>query len=171
MTILIHQIPVSLGGVTLPWDSGAVVGMLEGGVFLSMIFILYEWKWASIPILPLYIFKIRSVSLIMIQTSMVGIVYYGNLCNIPHITSLIVSFPSGLFPHGSSAKPFSCWRFSYSFKYKPRLPLLNDYSCNTSYLISYCWHCAVTNRKIQSDNLVRFWTLDYWSVWCPFQTH
>jgi hypothetical protein len=164
MTILIQQIPVSLGGVNLPWDSGAIVGMLEGGIFLLMIFILYEWKGASIPILPLYIFKIRSISLIMIQTSMVGIVYYGNLCNFPHISSLIDSFPSGLFPHCSSAKRFPCRRFSYSSKYKPLLPLLNEYSCNTSYLIPNCWHCAVANRTIQSDNLVRFWTLDHWAV-------
>ena len=80
MTPLNLQVPVSLGGVTLPWTSGPVIGMLEGGIFISILFILYEWKGARIPILPLYIFKIRSVSLIMIQTSLVGIVYYGNLC-------------------------------------------------------------------------------------------
>lgn len=73
---------MSLGGVTLPWLSAPVIGMLEGGFFLSIFFILWEWRGASIPIVPLHIFRIRSVSLIMVQTGLQGIVYYGNLCEV-----------------------------------------------------------------------------------------
>ena len=48
------------GGVSYPWDSATVVGLIVFGLFTIGLFFLNEWKLAKYPIMPLRIFKYRS---------------------------------------------------------------------------------------------------------------
>jgi hypothetical protein len=53
--------------------------MLIIGCLLWLSFLVVEWKVAALPVLPLHLFKYRTVSAIFAQTVFVGMVYYGNL--------------------------------------------------------------------------------------------
>ena len=77
-TILL-LIPVSGGGATYAWDSPLVISMFVIGGLLYIAFVVYEWRFARLPIMPIEPFKNLSVSLVMAQTFLVGIVYYGQL--------------------------------------------------------------------------------------------
>jgi len=46
------MVPVSGGGVTYPWNSPLVIVLLTLGVLLYIIFVIYEAKYAKIPIMP-----------------------------------------------------------------------------------------------------------------------
>ena len=74
-SLMLMWIPASLGGLTLPWSHPVIIGMIEGGLFIASLFVVYEGKIASIRVLRLHIFKIRSVGIIMIQTCLVGFIY------------------------------------------------------------------------------------------------
>jgi hypothetical protein len=87
-------VSVSGGGVKYAWNSAIVIVMLTLGVVLYIVFILYEIYVARIPIMPsksivkpflhaVYLFAIPSVALILWQTFLVGIVYYGVLYYLP----------------------------------------------------------------------------------------
>ncbi|KAG8740675.1 hypothetical protein FRC10_004053 [Ceratobasidium sp. 414] len=52
---------ISWGGSEYPWSSGHVIGTLVTGCVSSIAFVLWQWKGATIPLMPLYIFKIRVV--------------------------------------------------------------------------------------------------------------
>ena len=46
------QVPVSGGGVTYAWDSALVIVLLTLGGLLFILFVVYEAKFAKIPIMP-----------------------------------------------------------------------------------------------------------------------
>ena len=50
--IYIFQIPLSQGGMALPWDSPLIIGMLVAGVVLVGVFLVVEWKFARLPVIP-----------------------------------------------------------------------------------------------------------------------
>ncbi|KAG8718188.1 hypothetical protein FRC09_013041 [Ceratobasidium sp. 395] len=52
---------ISWGGSEYPWDSGHVIGTLIAGGVSSIAFVLWQWKGATIPLMPLHIFKNRVV--------------------------------------------------------------------------------------------------------------
>lgn len=45
-------IPISGGGAYFEWDSPLVIGMLTVGCLCFMGFVLWEWKWAKLPMIP-----------------------------------------------------------------------------------------------------------------------
>ncbi|EGP88126.1 putative major facilitator superfamily transporter [Zymoseptoria tritici IPO323] len=45
------------GGVTAPWDSALVLCLIIFGVLTLALFLLYEWKFAKYPIMPMAIFS------------------------------------------------------------------------------------------------------------------
>lgn len=47
-----EQIPLSGGGATYSWSSVLVIAMLTIGCVLAVVFVLYEWKLAPVPIMP-----------------------------------------------------------------------------------------------------------------------
>ncbi|KAG8740607.1 hypothetical protein FRC10_004109 [Ceratobasidium sp. 414] len=57
--------------------------MLTSGSLLAAFFILVEWRLASLPVLPLYLFRIKNVIIIYATTFLTGIVYYCNLYFLP----------------------------------------------------------------------------------------
>lgn len=45
------------GGVTAPWDSAEVLCLIIIGVFTIALFLIWEWKFAKYPIMPMAIFS------------------------------------------------------------------------------------------------------------------
>jgi Na+(H+)/acetate symporter ActP len=45
-------VPISGGGTTFAWDSATVVALLVAGVVVGAAFIVSQWKFARLPILP-----------------------------------------------------------------------------------------------------------------------
>lgn len=82
--VILLLIPVSQGGhAGTPWDSPEIIAMLcVGGVCLAA-FILIEWKWAKLPMMPLEMFKIPSVSAMLAQSFLLGAAYYSYVYFVP----------------------------------------------------------------------------------------
>jgi hypothetical protein len=60
-----------------------VTAMITSGGILGIIFLLVEWKWASIPILPLRMFRSKNILILSITTLATGVVYWCNLFFLP----------------------------------------------------------------------------------------
>lgn len=52
MQLIPAKVPLSGGGVTYAWKSPLVIVMITIGAILALIFIIFEWKIAKVPILP-----------------------------------------------------------------------------------------------------------------------
>lgn len=48
------------GGVTAPWDSALVLCLIIFGVFTFSLFLVWEWRFAKYPIMPLALFSSRT---------------------------------------------------------------------------------------------------------------
>jgi hypothetical protein len=48
---------IQYGGVTAPWDSALVLCLIIFGLVTLTLFLLYEWKFAKYPIMPMAIFS------------------------------------------------------------------------------------------------------------------
>jgi predicted MFS family arabinose efflux permease len=81
--ILLLLIPISGGGTYFEWSSTMVISMLTLGSISAVLFILVEWKWSAMPMMPLYVFKNPAVCAILIQNFLFGIVYYSHLYYLP----------------------------------------------------------------------------------------
>ncbi|WWD19942.1 hypothetical protein CI109_104415 [Kwoniella shandongensis] len=72
-------VPLSGGGSTFPWDGPVVITLfIVGGVSLAA-FIYVEAKVARLPLFPGRILTNRNVCLLVIQTWLVGMVFYGGI--------------------------------------------------------------------------------------------
>ncbi|GAA5969764.1 hypothetical protein JCM11641_008035 [Rhodosporidiobolus odoratus] len=65
-------LPLNWGGTSFPWVSGPVLGCLFAGIFTFVLFMLWEWKVAKIPVVPPFIFKQRTVAAIFASTFFSG---------------------------------------------------------------------------------------------------
>jgi MFS family permease len=82
--VILLLIPISEGGHEgTPWNSAEVITMLCVGGVCFIAFILVEWKWARLPIMPLGMFKIRSVAAMLAQSFFLGASYYSYLYFLP----------------------------------------------------------------------------------------
>lgn len=81
--ILLLLIPISGGGTYFEWNSPMVISMLTLGGICMVLFVLVEWRWAIMPMMPLHLFKIPAVCAIIIQNFLFGIVYYSHLYYLP----------------------------------------------------------------------------------------
>ncbi|KAJ0421543.1 major facilitator superfamily domain-containing protein [Aspergillus carlsbadensis] len=82
-TILI-LVPLSRGGSALSWTSPAVIMMLSAGVFLYGVFLIAEWRFVKLPILPLHLFRSSPSTNILLATNLIiGWVFWSNLFYIP----------------------------------------------------------------------------------------
>jgi MFS family permease len=57
--------------------------MIVLGSIFMILFVLVEWKWAKMPMMPLHLFKNPAVCAIIIQNFCLGIVYYAHLYFLP----------------------------------------------------------------------------------------
>jgi MFS family permease len=81
--ILLLLIPISGGGTYFDWASPMVITMLTLGSICAIIFLVVEWKFAAMPMMPLYLFRNQAVCVILIQNFFFGIVYYSHLYYLP----------------------------------------------------------------------------------------
>ncbi len=81
--ILLLLIPISGGGTYFEWNSPMVVSMLSLGGICMVLFIIVEWRFAAMPMMPLHLFKLPGVCAIIIQCLLFGIVYYSHLYYLP----------------------------------------------------------------------------------------
>lgn len=81
--ILLLLIPISGGGTYFEWSSPMVISMLTLGSISAVLFILVEWKWSAMPMMPLYVYKNPAVCAILIQNFLFGMVYYSHLYYLP----------------------------------------------------------------------------------------
>ncbi|KAF4854415.1 Efflux pump dotC [Colletotrichum siamense] len=82
-SVLLLLIPLSGGGVTYPWSSPFVIASVTVGAVLGVLFVLFEWKLAKLPIMPLRLFKDSKCSFLYGQTFLMGQAYFGNLFYFP----------------------------------------------------------------------------------------
>ena len=81
--IMLILIPVSGGGTYFEWSSPMVISMLTLGGICLVAFLIVEWKFAVMPMMPLNLFKNPAVFAILTQNFLFGIVYYSHLYYLP----------------------------------------------------------------------------------------
>ncbi|ELU43283.1 TRI12 domain-containing protein [Rhizoctonia solani AG-1 IA] len=82
-SIVLILVPISGGGTYYSWNSALVIAMVSVGSVLVIIFLLVEWRIATLPILPLHLFRVKNILIIYMTTIMTGIIYYCNLYFLP----------------------------------------------------------------------------------------
>ncbi|KAK1635821.1 major facilitator superfamily transporter [Colletotrichum phormii] len=89
---LLLLVPLSGGGVTYPWSSPFVVAGVVVGAVLAVLFVLYEWKLAKLPIMPLRLYQAPHCSALFGQTFLMGQAYFGNLFYLPIYFQSILNY-------------------------------------------------------------------------------
>lgn len=77
------------GGVTYPWSSAPVLAPLIIGVVILCLFLIWEAKFAALPIIPVHIFRNKTVSGVYIVTLMNGMTFFSMLYYIPQFLQLV----------------------------------------------------------------------------------
>lgn len=90
--VLLVLIPLSGGGVQHAWNSALVITMLTVGVCTAFAFILYEWKLAPIPIMPVRLVKYPHCPALYIQNFFTGMCFYGNFFYLPIYFQSVLGF-------------------------------------------------------------------------------
>jgi hypothetical protein len=89
---LLLLIPLSGGGVTYAWSSAFFIGVTLTGVVLTILFVLYEWKLAFLPIMPLRLFRASHCWALYLQSFLTGLAYFGNFFYLPIYFQSILRF-------------------------------------------------------------------------------
>jgi MFS family permease len=133
-------IPISGGGAYFPWNSPMVISMLAIGGASLVLFVLIEWKFATIPMMPsqfrTYLFKIYQLTpktvtvyrnpaivILLVQSFLLGAVYQSTVYYIPlylqnaHQVSSIIS-AALLAPLGGIQSVFSTLSGLYITRYR-----------------------------------------------------
>lgn len=87
LTLLL--IPITGGGSTYPWNSTIVIAMFVVGGVLFFVFLLVEAKFATLPMVPLRIFKSPLVCLILLSNFFFGMLYFGFLYYAPYYYQMV----------------------------------------------------------------------------------
>jgi hypothetical protein len=80
---LLLLIPLSGGGVTYAWSSAFFISATVAGVILMILFVLYEWKVATLPIMPLRLYRAPHCWALYMQAFLTGLAYFGNFFYLP----------------------------------------------------------------------------------------
>ncbi|KAF8520350.1 MFS general substrate transporter [Hysterangium stoloniferum] len=72
-------LPLVWGGVTFSWVSAPVLGTLISGIFVIVLFCLWEWKGARLPIVPMHIFRHSTVTGVYIVMFINGFIFWISL--------------------------------------------------------------------------------------------
>ncbi|KAF5020878.1 hypothetical protein F66182_7080 [Fusarium sp. NRRL 66182] len=80
---LLLLIPMSGGGVTYAWDSAFFIAAVVISVILAILFVLFEWKMAKLPIMPLRLYKAPHCWALYLQAFLGGMTYFGNFFYLP----------------------------------------------------------------------------------------
>ncbi|KIJ08615.1 hypothetical protein PAXINDRAFT_88612 [Paxillus involutus ATCC 200175] len=93
-------LPLIWGCVKFPWNSPIVLAPLCSGVLVIFLFCCWEWKGASLPIIPMYIFKHVTVSGVYIAAFVNGFLYYSSIYYLPQLFQVALGYSpirSGVF--------------------------------------------------------------------------
>ncbi|KAF9772190.1 hypothetical protein IL306_010116 [Fusarium sp. DS 682] len=80
---LLLLIPISGGGVTYSWTSAFFIATVVISVFLAVLFVLFEWKIAKLPIMPLRLYRAPHCWALYLQSFLTGLAYFGNFFYLP----------------------------------------------------------------------------------------
>ncbi|KAH7131047.1 major facilitator superfamily domain-containing protein [Dactylonectria macrodidyma] len=83
IAIIFILIPVSGGGAYFSWDSPMVISMLAIGGLSTFLFLIWELKFAKLPMMPLNIYKSPIVVVMLVQNFLFGAVYQSYLYYMP----------------------------------------------------------------------------------------
>ncbi|KAI0095711.1 major facilitator superfamily domain-containing protein [Nemania sp. FL0031] len=81
--IILLLVPISGGGAYFPWASPMVISMLVLGSVSLFLFVLWEWRIAKLPMIPVQIFRSLDVFIILGQNFVLGCVYQALLYYLP----------------------------------------------------------------------------------------
>ncbi|TFK32430.1 major facilitator superfamily domain-containing protein [Crucibulum laeve] len=84
--------PLIWGGVTFPWKSAVVLAPLCSGFVVVVLFCLWEWKGARLPIIPMHIFKHSTVCGVYITMFVNGFVYFSSLYYLPQFFQVVLGY-------------------------------------------------------------------------------
>ncbi|RDB20605.1 Efflux pump FUS6 [Hypsizygus marmoreus] len=85
-------LPLIWGGVTFPWRSPTILAPLFSGFLVMVLFCLWEWKGARLPIVPMYIFKHMTVTGVYITMFMNGFVFFSSLYYLPQFFQVVLGY-------------------------------------------------------------------------------
>ncbi|KAF8189751.1 MFS general substrate transporter [Pholiota molesta] len=85
-------LPLIWGGVTFPWTSAAVLATLFSGILVCILFCIWEWKGATLPIVPMYMFKDSTISGVYITMFINGFVYFSTLYYLPQYFQVVLGY-------------------------------------------------------------------------------
>ncbi|KAF8869428.1 major facilitator superfamily-domain-containing protein [Infundibulicybe gibba] len=85
-------LPLIWGGVTFPWKSAIVLAPLFSGFLVIVIFCLWEWKGARLPIVPMYIFRHLTVTGVYITMFVNGFVFFSSLYYLPQFFQVALGY-------------------------------------------------------------------------------
>ncbi|RKL26239.1 hypothetical protein BFJ72_g13812 [Fusarium proliferatum] len=80
---LLLLIPISGGGVTYAWTSAFFIATVIISIFLAALFVLFEWKLAKLPIMPLRLYRAPHCWALYLQSFLTGLAYFGNFFYLP----------------------------------------------------------------------------------------
>lgn len=82
--VILLLIPISQGGHDgYAWSSPEIIAMLCVGGACFVAFLLIEWRWATLPMMPLGMFRKPSVAAMLAQSMLLGMCYYSYIYFIP----------------------------------------------------------------------------------------
>ncbi|KAF8878953.1 MFS general substrate transporter [Infundibulicybe gibba] len=85
-------LPLIWGGATFPWKSAIVLAPLLSGFLVLVVFCLWEWKGARLPIVPMYIFKYSTVAGVYITAFVNGFVFFSSLYYLPQFLQIALGY-------------------------------------------------------------------------------
>uniref|UniRef100_A0A0D2Y664 Major facilitator superfamily (MFS) profile domain-containing protein n=1 Tax=Fusarium oxysporum (strain Fo5176) TaxID=660025 RepID=A0A0D2Y664_FUSOF len=80
---LLLLIPISGGGVTYAWTSAFFIATVIISILLAVLFVLFEWKLAKLPIMPLRLYRAPHCWALYLQSFLTGLAYFGNFFYLP----------------------------------------------------------------------------------------
>lgn len=92
--LILLLIPINGGGSTFAWDSTIVIVIFVVGGVCTIAFIIVEWKIPELPMIPLYIFKNASLSILLGTTFLFGAAYFSFTYVIQYYLQLVKGYTS-----------------------------------------------------------------------------
>ncbi|KAI4725088.1 putative major facilitator superfamily transporter [Aureobasidium sp. EXF-10728] len=83
VAIILILIAISDGGHGTPWNSAETISMLAIGGVCVVAFLIVEWKFAKLPMMPLDMWKNRSVACLLLQSFLLGMNYWSLIYYLP----------------------------------------------------------------------------------------
>ncbi|XP_006460567.1 hypothetical protein AGABI2DRAFT_203654 [Agaricus bisporus var. bisporus H97] len=93
-------LPLVWGGVTFPWKSAVVIAPFLCGALTFVLFTMWEWKGARLPIVPMRIFKHSTVCGVYIVMFINGLITFSLIYYLPQFFQVALAYSpihAGLF--------------------------------------------------------------------------